>query len=111
VADQGVTVRSRSPDFLFAIGFFSTADKLGILQVTNFAATTIVDAIARVDGVGEASLIGASEYSMRIWMNPTRMAALGITADDVAQAIRSQNIQASIGQVGAQPAPEGTQVQ
>jgi len=111
VAEQGVTVRSRSPDFLFAIGFYSPDGSLDALEITNFVATRVVDTIARVNGVGEASVIGASEYSMRAWLNPTRMTALGITADDVAAAIRSQNIQASLGQVGAQPAPEGTQVQ
>lgn len=111
VAAQGVTVRSRSPDFLFAIGFYSPDGSLGTLEITNFAATSVVDTIARVDGVGEASVIGAAEYSMRVWMNPIRMAALGITPDDVAAAIQAQNIQASIGQVGAQPAPEGTEVQ
>ncbi len=111
VAQQGVTVRSRSPDFLFALGFYSPDGSLGPLEITNFAATNIVDTIARVEGVGEASVIGASEYSMRVWMDPTRMATLGITPDDVAAAVQAQNIQASIGQVGAQPAPEGTQVE
>ncbi|HEY9548161.1 MAG TPA: efflux RND transporter permease subunit, partial [Kiloniellaceae bacterium] len=111
VQAQGVSVRSRSPDFLFAIGFTSPGGELDSLEVNNYASTTIVDAIARVGGVGEAAVIGSSEYSMRVWMNPTRMTALGLTADDVAAAIESQNIQASIGQVGAQPAPEGTLVQ
>ncbi|HET8728603.1 MAG TPA: efflux RND transporter permease subunit, partial [Alphaproteobacteria bacterium] len=111
VAEQGVSVRSRSPDFLFAIGFYSPDDSLSSLEITNFVATNVVDTISRVAGVGEASVIGTSEYSMRVWMNPIRMNALGITPDDVTAAVRAQNIQASLGQVGAQPAPEGTQVQ
>jgi len=111
VTQQGVSVRSRSPDFVLAIAFYSPDGKLDALEITNFASTTIVDALSRVAGVGEASVTGASEYSMRVWMNPTRMDALGITADDVAAAIQQQNIQASLGQAGAPPAQEGTELQ
>lgn len=111
VAEQGVSVQASSPDFVLALGFYSPDGSLSALEVTNFTSTTIVDAISRVEGVGEAVVIGASEYSMRVWLNSTRMNALGITADEVAAAIRSQNIQASLGQVGAPPAPEGTEVQ
>lgn len=111
VAEQGVSVRSRSPDFLLSLGFYSPDGSLDALEITNFASTGVVDTISRVAGVGEASVVGASEYSMRVWMNPVRMDALGITPGDVAAAIRAQNIQASLGQVGAQPAPPGTDVQ
>lgn len=111
VAQQGVSVRSRSPDFVLGIAFYSPDQKLDALEITNFTSTTIVDALSRVDGVGEASVVGASEYSMRVWLNPTRMDALGITADDVATAIQQQNIQASLGQAGAPPAQEGTELQ
>lgn len=111
VQQQGITVRSRSPDFLLSIGFYSPDGRLSALEITNFASTQIVDAISRIGGVGEASVMGAAKYSMRIWMNPRRMTELGIAYADVAAAIQTQNIQASIGQVGAPPAPEGTQVQ
>ncbi|WP_157019351.1 efflux RND transporter permease subunit [Mesorhizobium xinjiangense] len=111
VAQQGVSVRSRSPDFVLGIAFYSPEGALGALEITNFVSTSIVDALARVPGVGEASVAGASEFSMRVWLNPTRMDALGITADDIAAAIERQNIQASLGQAGAPPAPEGTALQ
>ncbi|WP_331372884.1 efflux RND transporter permease subunit [Sinorhizobium chiapasense] len=111
VTQQGVSVRSRSPDFVLGIAFYSPDGTLGALEITNFAATTLIDALSRVSGVGEAAVVGASEYSMRVWLNPTRMDALGITADDVATAIQSQNIQASLGQAGAPPAQEGTDLQ
>jgi hydrophobe/amphiphile efflux-1 (HAE1) family protein len=111
VAQQGVSVRSRSPDFVLGIAFYSQEGKLDALEITNFTSTTIVDALSRVAGVGEASVVGASEYSMRVWLNPTRVDALGITADDVATAIQQQNIQASLGQAGAPPAQEGTELQ
>jgi HAE1 family hydrophobic/amphiphilic exporter-1/multidrug efflux pump len=111
VSQQGVSVRSRSPDFVLSIAFYSPDNKLDALEITNFTSTTIVDALSRVQGVGDASVVGASEYSMRVWMNPTRMDALGITAADVASAIQAQNIQASLGQAGAPPAREGTELQ
>jgi len=111
VAEQGVTVRARSPDFLFALGFFSPDGSVNALELTNFVATQVVDSISRVEGVGEASVMGASEYAMRVWMDTQRMTALGLTAEDLASAIQAQNIQASIGQVGAPPAPEGTLLQ
>jgi HAE1 family hydrophobic/amphiphilic exporter-1/multidrug efflux pump len=111
VTQQGVSVRTRSPDFVLGIGFYSPGDKLGALEITNFTSTTIVDALSRVPGVGEASVVGASEYSMRVWLNPIQMDALGITADDVAAAIQQQNIQASLGQAGGPPTNEGTELQ
>ncbi|HWK63521.1 MAG TPA: efflux RND transporter permease subunit [Rhizobiaceae bacterium] len=111
VTQQGVSVRSRSPDFVLGIAFYSPDDKLDALEITNFTATTIVDALSRVPGVGQASVVGASEYSMRVWLDSTRMDALGITADDIAGAIQQQNIQASLGQAGAPPAHEGTDLQ
>lgn len=111
VTQQGVSVRSRSPDFVLGIAFYSPDDKLDALEITNFTATTIVDTLSRVAGVGQASVVGASEYSMRVWLDPTRMDALRITADDIASAIQQQNIQASLGQAGAPPAQEGTKLQ
>ena len=111
MTDQGVTIRTSSPDFLFAIGFYSPNAEMDELEIVNYASTQVVDTISRVAGVGEASVIGASEYAMRAWFNPTRMNALGITIDDVITAIRSQNIQASLGSVGGQPAPANTEVE
>jgi len=111
VAQQGVSVRSRSPDFILGIAFYSPDDSLSALEITNFTTTTIVDVISRVAGVGEASVVGASEYSMRVWLNPQRMDALGITADEVSAAIQRQNIQATLGQAGAPPMREGAELQ
>jgi HAE1 family hydrophobic/amphiphilic exporter-1 len=93
VAQQGVSVRARSPDFVLGIAFYSPDDSLDALAITNFITTTVADAISRVPGVGEASVAGASEYSMRVWLNPQRMDALGLTPDDVSAAIQRQNIQ------------------
>ncbi len=111
VAQQGVSVRSRSPDFVLGIAFFSPGDSLNALEITNFTTTTVVDAISRVAGVGEASVVGASEYSMRVWLNPQRMDALGITVDEVSSAIQRQNIQATLGQAGAPPMKSASELQ
>jgi hydrophobe/amphiphile efflux-1 (HAE1) family protein len=111
VQAQGVSVSSRSPDFVLALGFYSPDNKVPPLEINNFVTTAIVDAMVRVPGVGEASVIGSSEYSIRIWTNPTKMLALGLTPQDISAAIKAQNIQASLGQVGGQPAPPGTEVE
>ncbi|GLU28130.1 efflux RND transporter permease subunit [Brucella sp. NBRC 12950] len=111
VAQQGVSVRSRSPDFVLGIAFYSPDDTLSALEITNFTTTAIVDAVSRVPGVGEASVVGASEYSMRVWLNPQRMDALGISVDEVSAAIQRQNIQAALGQAGAPPMREANELQ
>jgi multidrug efflux pump len=111
VSQRGVTVRARTPDFLLAIGFYSLDKTMSDLAIANYLSMNVTDALSRVKGVGEASVMGSSQYSMRVWMDPVRMAALEITPDDVASAIQAQNIQASIGQVGAPPSENKVQVQ
>ena len=100
VQAQGVSVSSRSPDFVLALGFYSPDNSVPPLEINNFVTTSVVDALVRVNGVGEASVIGSTEYSIRIWTNPTRMLALSLTPQDIAAAIKAQNIQASLGQTG-----------
>lgn len=111
VSQRGVTVRASSPDFLVAYGFYSSDNSLSDLEIANYLAMNLTDPLSRINGVGEASAMGASQYSMRVWMDPIRMAALEITPDDVAAAIQAQNIQASIGQVGAPPMEKSVQIQ
>ena len=84
VAEQGVTVNASSPDFLMALGFYSAEGSLTPLEVTNYVATSVVDSLSRVNGVGEASAVGAAQYSMRIWLDPIQMTALRLTPDDEA---------------------------
>jgi hydrophobe/amphiphile efflux-1 (HAE1) family protein len=111
VSQQGITVRARSPDFLVAYGFYSPDQTLSELEISNYLSMNVTDALSRVNGVGEASVMGSSQYSMRIWMDPVRMAALEITPDDVAAAIQAQNIQASIGQIGGPPSEDHAKIQ
>ncbi len=109
VAEQGVTVRSSSPDFVMSLGFTADEGTLTPIEVGNYVSTQIADALSRVEGVGEANPIGSTDYSMRVWLDTRRLIGLGLTPQDVADAIAQQNIQASLGQVGASPAPEGQQ--
>jgi len=103
VTAQGVQVRKSSPSFLHAINFYSPDDSRDQLFVSNYVSINIADAVARIPGIGQTQIFGEQTYSMRIWLDPDRMANLGIDANEVMAAIRSQNQQASAGQVGAPP--------
>lgn len=95
---------------LMGVAIYSPEGTRDEIFISNYAANNIRDAIARVAGVGEAGIFGPS-YSMRIWMNPDRMQALGLTATDLTSAIQAQNAQASAGQLGSPPATSGQQLQ
>lgn len=103
VQQLGVTVQAQSTNLLLVISVYSPDDSKDALFLSNYATINIQDELARVNGVGEAKQFGPLDYSMRIWLQPERMAALGITPQDVQQAIKEQNIQAALGQVGGPP--------
>ncbi|WP_234450993.1 efflux RND transporter permease subunit [Paracoccus sp. MC1862] len=111
VTQQGVTVNASSPDFILAIALLSPDGSVDELEIANYASTTLLDPIARVNGVGDTSVVGAAEYSMRVWMDRPRMDALAIPPAEVMAAIRQQNIQASLGTIGAPPSPGGVDLQ
>lgn len=110
VTQAGVTVRSRSSSMLLGLAVYSPNGTQSEVFISNYATVNIRDALARLPGVGEASVFGPT-YSMRIWMMPDRMEALGITAADLTAAIQAQNAQASAGQIGSPPAMTGQQLQ
>jgi len=111
VVEQGVEVRARSSDILGVLNFSSPKGTHDVLYMSNYVSINVKDALARVNGVSEARLFGALDYSMRIWMDPRRLTALGITADDVINAIKKQNIQAVAGSIGTAPSGAEQQVQ
>ncbi len=111
VVAQGVTVRKGSADMLGAISFFSKDRTRDKLFLSNYVSSTIKDAIVRLDGVSDIFIFGELEYSMRIWMDPDRMTALGLTADDLIRTVRQKNIQAAVGSIGAEPVQTGQQLQ
>lgn len=110
VTQTGVSVRSRSSSMLLGFAIYSPRGTKDEIFISNYATINIRDAIARLAGVGEASVFGPA-YSMRVWMNPDRMQALSVTAADLTAAIQAQNAQASAGQLGSPPLVAGQQMQ
>ncbi|MDQ6435886.1 multidrug efflux RND transporter permease subunit [Mesorhizobium sp. LHD-90] len=106
VTRLGVNVRAQQPNFLLIINVFSPKGTNDGLFLSNYAQINVVNPLSRVNGVGSATLMGPLNYSMRIWLDPERMAALGITTDDVTNAIEQQNVQAAAGLIGAPPIPD-----
>lgn len=111
VLDQGIDVRRRSSDMLGVVAFMSPDKSRDRLFMSNYLSRTVQDALQRVDGVSDVYIFGEYEYSMRIWLDPDKLAALSMSADEVMQAIRQQNIQATLGSVGTAPSVEGQQLQ
>jgi hydrophobe/amphiphile efflux-1 (HAE1) family protein len=107
VISNGITVKRASPSMLMILTLYSPNSSYDSLFLSNYAAIHVIDPLSRVPGIGDYMQIG-STYSMRVWVNPGRMATLGVTASDVAQAIQEQNVTAPGGQIGAPPAPKGT---
>ena len=106
VRRNGVIVQKRSNDILLVIGMQSPSGKRDTTFLANYATVNVIDELKRIAGVGDVTLFG-SGYSMRIWLQPDKMARLGVTPSDIANAIRAQNAQYAAGKVGAEPAPRG----
>ncbi len=103
VQQQGVTVRKASPSILQLYTFTSPSGEVDARFISNYLSLFVQPALARVRGVSEVRLLGNLEYSMRLWLDPTKLASYGLTADDVAAALRSQNQIIPAGQIGAAP--------
>jgi multidrug efflux pump subunit AcrB len=111
VIRQGVQIRKQSTDFLEVYALTSPKRTYDNVFLSNYALLNIQDALARINGVGFVRIFGARDYSMRIWLDPDKMANLGITAGDVTAAVQEQNVVAPAGRVGLPPAPSGQQMQ
>jgi len=107
VRRNGVIVQKRSNDILLVATLTSLDASRDALFLSNYGSLNIVDDLKRLPGVGDVSVFGARDYSMRVWLKPDRMAQLGVTPTDIAAAIRAQNAQFAAGKVGAEPALEG----
>src|SRR5712692_4370666 len=107
VKRTGVVVQKRSVDILLFVAVTSTDPRFDTLYLSNFMTLNALDVLKRVPGVADATIFGARDYSMRIWLRPDKMAQLGITATDVAGAIRAQSNQYAAGKIGQDPAPDG----
>ena len=111
VRQRGVSVRKRSADMLMVVNILSPNDQFDGVFLSNFTSLNVQPEIARVKGVGEARIIGALDYGMRVWLDPVKLATNSIAVTEVLAAIREQNIQAAVGQLGAPPNPDTTQFQ
>ncbi|MGB4855452.1 MAG: multidrug efflux RND transporter permease subunit, partial [Candidatus Dechloromonas phosphoritropha] len=110
VRRNGVIVQKRSNDILQLVALTSEKSRYNTLFLSNYASLNIVDELKRLKGVGDVTIFGAQDYSMRVWLKPDRMAQLGLTTTDIANAIRIQNAQNAAGKIGQEPAPDSQQL-
>lgn len=107
----GITTKKSSPDMMMVVHMLSPDESLDQLYVSNYALLRVKDQLTRLDGVGDVMLFGAREYSIRVWLDPERMSALGLSAGDVVRALREQNVQVSGGALGQPPINMGNAFQ
>jgi hydrophobe/amphiphile efflux-1 (HAE1) family protein len=105
VRRSGVQVRKNSPDLLLVVHMVSPDSTYDQVYISNYALLNVRDVLARIPGVGEVNAFGAREYSMRVWLDPERIAALNLTAEEVLIALRQQNVQVAGGAIGEPPMP------
>jgi hydrophobe/amphiphile efflux-1 (HAE1) family protein len=103
VRRNGLTVRKRSADFLMSVHLISPDNSYDQVFISNYALLNVRDKLMRIEGVGDVNLFGAREYAMRIWLDPDRVAARGMTAEEVLNALRQQNAQVAGGAIGEPP--------
>ncbi len=106
----GVTTKKKSPSILLCVNVVSPDDRYDQLYLSNFALMYVKDDLARVNGVGDVAFLGPRDYSMRIWLDPYKLASLEMTVGEVIQAIREQNVQVAAGRIGQPPLPAGAHV-
>ena len=111
VKREGIAVEKQSSSILMVVNLFSPKDTYDALYITNYASLNLKDELARVPGVSKVNIIGSLDYAMRIWLDPDKMAPLGVTPQDVLAAIKEQNIQVAAGRIGASPTPPDQQFQ
>jgi len=105
VNQQGVTVKKQSPSILMVISLYSPKDAYDANFLINYAGINLRDQILRIPGIAQVDLFGGTDYGMRVWIKPDKLAKLGLTPSDVISAIKEQNLQAPAGKVGGAPTP------
>ena len=111
VRTTGISVQKQSTGFVMAVGVFAEKNEYDSLFLSNYLDVYVKDALKRVPGVSDVIIFGERKYSMRLWLDPDRLAARGITAGDVVGALREQNVQVAAGSIGQAPAPSGQMYQ
>jgi HAE1 family hydrophobic/amphiphilic exporter-1 len=111
VTRAGLTIRKKSAALLQVLEIYSPKGTYDSLFLSNYATINVLDTLARINGVGQASLFGPLDYSLRVWLDPDRMTALNLTPSDVIIAVQGQNVQAALGRIGAAPVAPNQQLQ
>src|SRR3954453_8167211 len=111
VQRQGLVIRKKSAALLQVLSIYSPKNTHDALFLNNYATINIIDPLSRIRGVGQASLFGPLDYSLRLWVDPDRLTAFNLTPSDVVAAVQSQNVQAALGRIGAAPTPQQQQIQ
>jgi multidrug efflux pump len=111
VQTQGVTTKKKSPSILLVVNLISPDHTYDDIYLSNYATIQVKDELLRLPGVGDINYLGQRDYSLRIWLNPERMATLNLSATDVFNAVQKQNAQVAAGQIGRQPVPTGQMFQ
>ncbi len=106
----GVTTKKKSPSILLCVNLISPDNRYDQLYLSNFATLNVKDDLARIKGVGDVTFLGPRDYSMRVWLDPSRLASLQMTSSDVIQAIQEQNVQVAAGRIGQPPVPPGADI-
>src|SRR5437762_1746733 len=107
VKRRGVTVKKKSPSILMIVNLFSPDNSRDSLYLSNYATIQLRDELARLPGIGDITYLGQRDYSMRVWLDPEKMAGRNLSASDVVTAVQQQNIQVAAGQIGQPPVPPG----
>ena len=111
VAQVGLVTQKKSPDLTMVVFLKSADGRYDSLYLRNYAVIQIKDVLARLPGMGDVEVFGSGDYSMRLWLDPGKIAARNMDVDEVLAAVREQNVQVAAGQIGGQPALPGTQFQ
>src|SRR5262249_44390086 len=106
VIQQGVTVKKMSPSILMLVSLYSPGNSYDAKFLVNYCGINLRDQLLRIPGVAQVDLFGGTDYGMRVWLDPARMAKLGLTPSDVISAIKQQNLQAPGGKIGGAPSPK-----
>ncbi len=107
VKRRGISVKKKSPNVLMIVNLFSTNGTRTSLDLSNYATIQIRDELSRLPGVGDITYLGQRDYSMRLWLDPQRLASYSLNPQDVIQAVQAQNVQVAAGQIGQPPTPKG----
>ncbi len=111
VTRQGLTIRKKSAALLQVIQLYSPHNTYDSIYLSNYATINVLDPLARIKGVGQATLFGPLDYSLRIWLNPDKLTSYNLTPADVVNAVQAQNVQAALGRIGAAPVARDQQFQ